>query len=343
MNSDVPEWPKGARVFISHASLDFKVADDVRRRLEAVGVPCWIAPRDIPLGSSYASEIANAVTKATALVLILTEGANNSQPVANEVEMAFRHQRVIIPVRLKPVEPGMRLAFFVNNTQWVDAFHTPLKDRVREIARIVRAIASGKPPEPAEPEKRTALGVVERRLEDAVRYKFLTLSAALTALAVLGAFIALNSGRTWNQLQRDQQLVDTDSVTYGLVNLAAEGLDGESNRRLALRATVYLNLKDPHKAQATWVAHWSGPGANSQPLDVAPLHAMTTPSAQVLSLQVPATAQSVVFCLRALHPGLAKRYTALWAFAVDTAREPISVVRTTTPRLAESRQGDCEP
>ncbi|MBV8722991.1 MAG: toll/interleukin-1 receptor domain-containing protein, partial [Candidatus Eremiobacteraeota bacterium] len=35
------------KVFISHSSKDREIADAICRHLEAMGVSCWIAPRDI--------------------------------------------------------------------------------------------------------------------------------------------------------------------------------------------------------------------------------------------------------------------------------------------------------
>lgn len=190
-----------AKVFISHASRNFRAADDLRARLEELDIPCWIAPRDIPAGSSYGEEITGAIQTAVAVILILTEEANASRGVASELELAFRFQRVIIPVRLRPVEPSSGLAFYVNNTQWVDACYTPLKQRVQEIARILNAVAAGsKPPLPA-PEQWTLLGAAERRIEGLIRYKFLTLTLGFAVLAGAGVAGVLLSGKTLSRVE----------------------------------------------------------------------------------------------------------------------------------------------
>lgn len=178
-----------SKIFISHASLNFRLADEIRSLLEGHDIPCWIAPRDIPAGSSYAEQITLAIKNASALVIVLTEEANISRAVANELEMAFRYQKVIIPVRLRQIQPADSIALFINNAQWVDAFHTPLKQRVREIARIVNALAAGLPFPAAEPERRTLLGALERRIETFFRYKAITLATAVLLFAVLGLLL----------------------------------------------------------------------------------------------------------------------------------------------------------
>ena len=48
-------------VFISYSSKDLDITEQVRRILETNGISCWIAPRNIPSGSSYAAEIPAAL------------------------------------------------------------------------------------------------------------------------------------------------------------------------------------------------------------------------------------------------------------------------------------------
>ena len=55
----------GRQFFISHSSNDKKVANDLCDSLETIGYRCWIAPRDIPPGSRYESEIVNAINRVT--------------------------------------------------------------------------------------------------------------------------------------------------------------------------------------------------------------------------------------------------------------------------------------
>lgn len=329
-----------AKVFISHASRNHRIADDVRARLEALGIGCWIAPRDIPPGASYGEQITGAIQNCAALVLILTEEANASRAVANELEMAFRHQRVIIPVRLKPIEPASSLAFFVNNAQWVDACQTPLKLRVHEIARIVRAVASGSAPPAPAPEQKTVFGSLERRIEGMVRYKLLTLGVVLALVAALGSGGAVLSGKTLSRLQAEQDLIAADPSTYGLVNLTGAS-EAAAGKTIQLQATAYLNLKEPTQAGATWRAYWRGPDGSAQAIDVGAIQALRAPGAQRLDVTVPGQARTVVFCLTAKHPSLGEPHTASWAFDVNTAGGTTAIARAAPPRLVPASAQDC--
>src|SRR5579863_2382500 len=82
-----------ARVFISYASADKVTADAVCVALEAAGVPCWIAPRDVKPGALYADAIVRAITNATALILVLSERSIASSHVGKEIERASSKKR----------------------------------------------------------------------------------------------------------------------------------------------------------------------------------------------------------------------------------------------------------
>ena len=152
MQPSSPPSTSKRSVFISHASKNFKLADEVRAVLEEKGISCWIAPRDIPAGGSYGTEIINGISQCSVFLLLLTNESNLSAPVRNEVERAFNYQKVIIPVRLADIKPAQDIEFFVSNAQWVDAIHTPLRKRMDEVAAIVHAVetSSQLPPVPAE-------------------------------------------------------------------------------------------------------------------------------------------------------------------------------------------------
>lgn len=49
------------QVFISHSQKDKAIADIICSSLEQAGIDCWIAPRDIPYGTDWAGEIADAI------------------------------------------------------------------------------------------------------------------------------------------------------------------------------------------------------------------------------------------------------------------------------------------
>ena len=135
-------------VFISHSSKDKAIADQICERLEKTGIGCWIAPRDVPAGHSYGEAIVHGIESCAVFLLIWSEHSNNSQPVANEIERASNYQKLIVPLRIREVSASKRIEFFVANTQWIDAFSSPIEDRIEYLASIVRAVETNSPPPP---------------------------------------------------------------------------------------------------------------------------------------------------------------------------------------------------
>jgi hypothetical protein len=80
-------------LFISYASADQAIALEVCALLEARGVSCWIAPRDVAPGSKWDESILDAIESASAFLLVLTTAANETSYVSNEVNEAFEKKK----------------------------------------------------------------------------------------------------------------------------------------------------------------------------------------------------------------------------------------------------------
>lgn len=88
------------KVFISHSSKDQAVAGELVDFLESNNCRCWIAPRDIQPGLSYADCIIQGIESAWAMVFISSEQSNASKDCARELEHAKKQQLLIIPFRI---------------------------------------------------------------------------------------------------------------------------------------------------------------------------------------------------------------------------------------------------
>ena len=331
-----------SKVFISHASKNFKLADEIRARLESLGIECWIAPRDIPPGTSYGEEITKALKECVAVVFVLTQQANASKAVANELEMAFRFQRLIVPVRIQPIEPASSVAFFINNVQWVDACHTPIKKRVEEIARIVTAVQNNEPIPKPQPEQKTLIGSIEKSLEGLVRYKFITLSVVVFILALLIGLSTFSSSKVMTRLNEEQSLINQDPSSFGLVKVNQSQEMQVGSKSFDLQATVYLNLRDPAQAQISWKAFATGSDLESIPIDMSPFSELNAPGAQMTNFSIPTSHNNLVFCMSAMHPALKERYTAKWRFTIRSNESSVNISRSTQDVLVLESADACK-
>ena len=88
-------------IFICHASQDADVALEIVHTLEATGVRCWIAPRDVKPGAAYAESLYHAIEQAPVFAVLMSSAANESRHVARELEIADQMRKRVVPVRLE--------------------------------------------------------------------------------------------------------------------------------------------------------------------------------------------------------------------------------------------------
>ena len=125
------------RIFVSHASQERRFAERVVGGLERLGLPCWMAPRDIVPGMDYQSSLYAAIKQCDALLVLVCAGSNKSEDVARELALARKEKKPIVPARIRNVEPEAAVAYQITAAQWVDLF----SDFDENLARLSRELA----------------------------------------------------------------------------------------------------------------------------------------------------------------------------------------------------------
>jgi formylglycine-generating enzyme required for sulfatase activity len=128
------------QVFISYSSKDQSIAFDICRLLEAQGLQCWIAPRDVRPGYDYDEEIIDAIDAVEAMVLILSAHSNESIHVKHEVEYAVSHGKAVFPVRIQEVLPSKKLVLHIGTKHWLDAWKPPLETKIEQLAAAIKGL-----------------------------------------------------------------------------------------------------------------------------------------------------------------------------------------------------------
>ncbi len=131
-------------VFICHSSKDKTIANTICNLLEGNGVTCWIAPRDVRPGSHYGEEIVDAIESSLSVLLILTENANESVHVRNEIELGVTRGKVIFPVLIRNVKPSKALVYYISTSLWVEAWIPPLEKKIIELSAVIKALPGSK-------------------------------------------------------------------------------------------------------------------------------------------------------------------------------------------------------
>lgn len=127
-------------VFISHSRHDKLTADAVCNRLEAAGIRCWIAPRDVSPGADWTESILKAIGSCQIMVLVFSDNTNSSRHVRIEVAHAFKHELTTIPFRIQDTVPQGSLEYYLDAVHWLDALTPPLEQHLEALIIRVKAL-----------------------------------------------------------------------------------------------------------------------------------------------------------------------------------------------------------
>ena len=128
------------QVFISHSSKDEAIAAAICDHLETSGIRCWIAPRDIEVGTEWTTGIMRGIAACRVLIMVFSVHANGSEHVRREVAQAFSMGLAVIPLRLDPVVPQDGLAYFLGTVHWLDATSPPLQNHLDSLTKRIRRL-----------------------------------------------------------------------------------------------------------------------------------------------------------------------------------------------------------
>jgi hypothetical protein len=135
-------------VFISYSQKDCPQAEAICAKLEEQGLRCWIAPRNILPGEDWAEAIIRALNSCRAVVVIFSEGANESPQVKREVQRAFEKKLTVMPFRIEDVMPNPGLEYYMGGVHWLDALTRPLDPHIEKLALLLKSyIGTTAPPQ----------------------------------------------------------------------------------------------------------------------------------------------------------------------------------------------------
>jgi hypothetical protein len=139
-------------VFLSHSHADKVFADAISHKLEANGIRCWVAPRDIRPSEDWAEAIINAMDNAKVLVLVFSSHSNTSPQVRREVERAVNKGLHVLPFRIENVPLSKSLEYFISTQHWLDAIDGELEFHLGQLHEcIALLLARGEPETPPAP------------------------------------------------------------------------------------------------------------------------------------------------------------------------------------------------
>lgn len=153
-------------IFISYSTKDAEAGAAVCAALEAGGMSCWIAPRDIPPGGDWASAIVEAFGSVETVVLLLSARSDASPEVQKEINLAATRRLKIVTLRIENVVPRGSLDYHLSNCQYLDAFSGPLSSHLPKLVDALRNPDAAEHKLSAAPSAQIAADAERRALED---------------------------------------------------------------------------------------------------------------------------------------------------------------------------------
>lgn len=134
---------KEKTVFISHSSIDHPFANRLCELFEQNDISCWIAPRDIPFGNVWSSEIADAIRGSKLMIFIYSDNSNKSTQVLREITLAEQNGVRIIAVRVSDSTCNDALNYYLSIYHWVSIKESAADDELQAFVHQVKTSISG--------------------------------------------------------------------------------------------------------------------------------------------------------------------------------------------------------
>lgn len=136
-------------IVIGHDPSDEAMAAELCAALEAAGMRCWIASRDMTPAASWVNAISHAVKDSRAIVMLHTTRAVRSDLLREQAIMASRYRvPVVILLQLDDTPPAPELQRLFTNlglgsiVHWIDAIGDTAEGQAAKVAACVERFAS---------------------------------------------------------------------------------------------------------------------------------------------------------------------------------------------------------
>ncbi|OFZ23559.1 MAG: hypothetical protein A2202_04315 [Bdellovibrionales bacterium RIFOXYA1_FULL_36_14] len=132
-------------IFISYSSQDLSLSMDICKKLEETGLTCWMAPRNIDTGISFAKAIIEGIKSSQNILLIYTAHSNISEQVLREVDRAVHFEKKLLVFKLDDQRYSESLEYYLCKADSIDATKGKYQQYLKQIENKVRLLTKAKP------------------------------------------------------------------------------------------------------------------------------------------------------------------------------------------------------
>ncbi len=130
-------------IFISCSKEDKNFSKKLVSKLESVGYLCYVLPRDAGSG-----DVEKLISKSRIFILILSDSAENSKEVSEQLKTAVEKGLHIIPFKAGKVRETLGIDYMLSELEWVDAYGDGFDEAYEVLLEILEEITEGKKMKP---------------------------------------------------------------------------------------------------------------------------------------------------------------------------------------------------
>jgi len=305
-------------VFLSHSSTDAALAAELCTRLEAQGVRCWIAPRDIVPGRSWADECVRGIEQSSAFILLASANAVSSVEVLSEVEQAHKRRKPLYTVLIGKPKVSKELDYYISRLHWIEFAGDSVDTLANRLAQALNGVRNwtdlASPPS----------------LRRTMRYH----RGAFVGSAIATLVVLLLAGLGLYYWMNRQLDLDYRRLAY--VTAAAE--PGVKDSTINVQARVWLLAAGVPFREVTFLSFAQGPNQMEIQDHSKSLSPEQVGSQELVRFAVPAETERLTTCVGVPSPGFHGRYrvTQTFSFGVGNSISP-----TAEPKVSKEDGSPC--
>jgi len=132
-------------IFISYSSQDLNISTDICQKIEETGLTCWMAPRNIDTGISFAKAIIEGIKSSRNVLLIYTANSNISEQVLREVDRAVHFEKRLLVFKMDDQKYSDSLEYYLCKAESIDATKGKYQQYLKQIENKVRPLTKQMP------------------------------------------------------------------------------------------------------------------------------------------------------------------------------------------------------
>jgi hypothetical protein len=136
-----PNEQRGYDVFISHSSLDWEYAGELKKQLESLGISVWLDHFGIKGGENIVESIKRGLETSRTTLLLVTRSSPKSSWVHLEIAKGYFNQDGnLIPILLEKIEDNLQLLEILGHIKQIDLTESNAQKRSRNYQEFLETL-----------------------------------------------------------------------------------------------------------------------------------------------------------------------------------------------------------